>query len=115
MIRLSTLGQLSIQVGPTTVPATNAQVIAALLFLTVERGKPASRRLLTEMFFADSDADAAAHSCRQLVYRLRKIGVDSSGDGAVVTLPGHAATWDVEEALARDTLSASEVVTLQRG
>jgi DNA-binding SARP family transcriptional activator len=86
MIRLSTIGPLSVQVGRKPVPASNAQVTAALLLLAVERGKPVSRRLLAEMFFSDRDPDGAAHSCRQLVYRLRTKGAALDGDAASVTL-----------------------------
>jgi DNA-binding SARP family transcriptional activator/tetratricopeptide (TPR) repeat protein len=115
MIRLSTIGPVSVHVGDYRVPASNDLIVAALLFLTVERGKPVPRRRFAQMFFPNTEGDANAHSGRQLVYRLRKLGVDIIGDSSTITLPESAAAWDVEAMLLRGKASAAELDALQSG
>ena len=115
MVRLSTIGPVSVKVGTKVVAPTNDQVVAALLFLVAERGSPISRRLFAEMFFPAVDAEAQSHSGRQLVYRLRKMGVALSGDAVTITLDADKAEWDVDALLARGFASQAEMVALAHG
>jgi DNA-binding SARP family transcriptional activator/tetratricopeptide (TPR) repeat protein len=114
MIRLSTIGQVSVHIGDKPVPATNELIIAAILHLVAERGRPIARRTFAELFFPNPDPDAVAHSGRQLVYRLRKMGLTVDRDPALVILHEDA-QWDVDLLLARGTASESELEALRRG
>jgi DNA-binding SARP family transcriptional activator/tetratricopeptide (TPR) repeat protein len=114
MIRLSTIGQVSVHIGDKPVPATNELIIATVLYLVAERGKPIPRRTLAEMFFPNADPDTAAHSGRQLVYRLRKLGVPVEGDPATIVLKGDP-QWDVDLLLTRDAATDAELEALRHG
>jgi DNA-binding SARP family transcriptional activator len=115
MLRLSTIGSVAIHIDNVPVPPANQQVFSALFYLTVERGTPTPRRLLAEMFFPDAAGDAGNHSLRQLIYRLRKLGVRVDADQLVVSLPAAEATWDVEDLLSRGSASAEVLDSLRRG
>jgi DNA-binding SARP family transcriptional activator len=115
MIRLNTIGPIAVHIGDRAVPASQHQLIAALFHLVVERGKPVSRRSLAEMFYPGFEPDAAAHACRQLVYRLRKLGATVGGDAVSVILKADTAAWDVEIMLARGIATETELGALQHG
>src|SRR6185503_3961340 len=67
-----------------------------------------------ELFFPNPDLDAAAHSGRQLVYRLRKLGIAVEGDQASIAL-SCPAEWDAEVLLGRGMASQTELEALKRG
>lgn len=115
MLRLSTIGPVSIRIGDVHVPPSNQQVFSALLYLTVERGKPTPRRTMVELFFPGSSEEGGSHSLRQLIYRLRKLGVQIDGDQLILSLPPRAATWDVEDLVRRGCASGEELASLARG
>jgi DNA-binding SARP family transcriptional activator len=115
MVHLSTIGPLAINVGATRVATVSQRACASLLYLVVERGKELPRRTLAPLFFPDSSETAGAHALRQLVYRLRKMGVGLDGDATSVTLPRDAATWDVEQIESRGEYSDAELDSLTRG
>ena len=114
MIRLCTIGQVSVHIGDKPVPATNELLIAAILYLVAERGRPIARRTFAELFFPNPDPDALAHSGRQLVYRLRKMGLAVEGDPATIVL-NEDPQWDVDLLLSRGTVSDCELDALRRG
>jgi len=115
MVHLSTIGPLAIQVGSTRLTAASQRACAALFYLVVERGKEIPRRTLLPLFFPDSSEAAGSHALRQLIYRLRKLGVALDGDGASVTLPVAAASWDVESIESRGRFTEYELELLARG
>ena len=115
MIHLSTIGPISIDVGSTRLTATMQQPCAALLYLVVERGQQISRRTLVEVLFPESSESAGTHALRQLVYRLRKMGVPLEGDSASVTLSRDAATWDVEALDVGGRWSDADLDSLAKG
>jgi DNA-binding SARP family transcriptional activator len=111
MIRLRTIGQISIQIGGKPVPATNGLIISSLLYLIVERDRMISRKTFSELFFPDT----ARQSGRQLIYRLRKErGVEVKGDHATIIF-SEPVEWDVEQLLHRGTATVAELEGLQRG
>jgi DNA-binding SARP family transcriptional activator len=115
MIRLSTIGPLSVHINDKLVPATNEKVQAAILYLVAEGGKPILRRTFASLFFPNSSSDASAHAGRQLVYRLRKMGVPVDGDPATLTVSVDSVQWDVDALVARGSASASELDALSNG
>src|SRR4051812_16475842 len=111
MIRLRTIGQISVHIGDKPVAASNELIIAALLYLIAERGRPVPRKTLGELFFPDGDK----HSVRQLIYRLRnEKGAQVEGDATSVVF-SDTVEWDVEQLLARGTASDLELAALRRG
>jgi DNA-binding SARP family transcriptional activator len=114
MIRLHTIGPIAVQVGDTPVPPSNDLIVAALLFLVVNRGKRVSRREFAQMFFPNANGEKA-HSGRQLVYRLRQLGIDIVGDSTTISLPESEAQWDVDCLLARGTALPTDLEALQSG
>lgn len=115
MIRLRTIGPVSVRIGEKPVPARNGLIIASLLYLVAERGKAISRKVFSDLFFPNSDADAAHHSGRQLVYRLRKEkGVAVDGDQVSIVF-SDVVEWDVEQVMARGTVSDEELEALHGG
>ena len=86
-IKLRILGECVIEVGETIVEPSATHVFALLLYLAVERGKLVSRSQLGSMLFPEGSAPNAAHNLRQLLYRLRRIGVPLEATGAAVRLP----------------------------
>ena len=75
MIELHTLGDAMIKVGDREIRPTAPMVFAALLYLCVERGRRVPRAALQEMLFPETDERSGAHSLRQLLYKLRKLGL----------------------------------------
>lgn len=75
MIHLHTLGDTLITVGEKEVRPSTPMVFAALLYLGVERGRRVPRAALRELFFPESDERSGSHSVRQLLYKLRQLGV----------------------------------------
>lgn len=115
MLRLTTIGPVAIHIGDARVPTANHQACSALLYLTVERGQRVPRRTLVDLFFPEASDEAGAHSLRQLVYRLRKLGAVIDSDPAMVRIPTRAAIWDVDALLTKGWASDEELGALRRG
>src|SRR5688572_10372043 len=113
MIHLNTIGRVTVSVDDTPVSPSNHQVFSALLYLVVERGKPVARRLLADLFFPH--AEGAGHSVRQLVYRLRKLGISIDAGQQFVELAPRAASWDVEMLAERGFAIEAELEALRSG
>jgi tetratricopeptide (TPR) repeat protein len=62
-------------------------VFALLLHLCAERGRRISRAVVQQMLFPRATAKDSSHSLRQLIYKLRKLGVHLSGDSTFVCIP----------------------------
>ena len=76
MIELHTLGDAVIRIGKREIRPTSPAVFAALLYLGVERGRRVPRTALQELLFPETDERSGAHSLRQLLYKLRQLGVE---------------------------------------
>jgi DNA-binding SARP family transcriptional activator len=86
-IRLRILGECVIEVGENIVEPSATHVFALLLYLAIERGKLVTRSQLASMLFPDASVANAGHNLRQLLYRLRRLGVPLEATGAAVRLP----------------------------
>lgn len=86
MIHLHTLGDALITVGEKEIRPSSPMVFAALLYLGVERGRRVPRAALQELLFQDSDERSGSHSVRQLLYKLRQLGVPITADESTVAL-----------------------------
>lgn len=90
MIYLHTFGDTLIKVGEKEIRPTSPMVFAALLYLGMERGRRVPRAALQELLFPNADERSGAHSLRQLLYKLRQLGVPVATDGSTVSLPASA-------------------------
>ncbi len=94
MIELHTLGDAMIKVGEKEVRPTARMVFAALLYLCIERGRRVPRTALQELLFPNAGERSGAHSLRQLLYKLRQLGVPLETDDSSVTIAASAVTID---------------------
>ena len=75
-IQLSLLGDCVIEIDGSQVTPASTHLFALLLLLTLEHDRLLSRQELQRYLFAvDADSRLAAHSLRQLLYRLRRMGL----------------------------------------
>ena len=100
-IRLRILGESVIQVGDVIVEPSATHVFALLLYLAIERGKLVTRSQLASMLFPEASAANAGHNLRQLLYRLRRIGVPLEATGGSVRLPAESVVESPESVLQR--------------
>jgi DNA-binding SARP family transcriptional activator len=100
-IRLRILGESVIQVGETIVEPSATHVFALLLYLAIERGKVIVRGQLGSMLFPEVSRSSAGHNLRQLLYRLRRMGVPLEATAAAVRLPAESVVEAPESILSR--------------
>ena len=92
MIQLHTFGDTMIRVGEKEIRPSAPVLFAALLYLCAERGRRVPRAALQELLFPEKDERSGAHSVRQLLYKLRTLGVPLEMTGAHTALPAHMVT-----------------------
>jgi len=80
LVRVRTLSVVAIDVGERRIGPSSGRLFALLLYLVFRRGDATSRRVVQELLFPDATDGQAAHSLRQLLYRLRQIGVPIEAD-----------------------------------
>src|SRR5688500_329277 len=97
-IHLHTLGDALIRVNGTEIRPTSPVVFAALLYLSMERGHRVPRAALQELLFPESAKRSRAHSVRQLLYKLRHLGVPLLASDTDVTLPVSSVCDDFPDA-----------------
>lgn len=97
-VLLRIVGECIIQVGTRRVDPGAPFLFALLLYLGAERGRRIPRKELIELLFPkERDASAAAHNLRQLLYRLRRVGVPLSlAEHAVALENAHVRSSIVE-------------------
>lgn len=74
-VRLRIIGECVIEVGDRHLTPESTHLFALLLYLCVERGRAVSRVELCDMLFPRAGRARALHNLRQLLYRLRSMGV----------------------------------------
>src|SRR5450759_1502330 len=75
-IRLTLLGDCVIDIDGSPVTPAAAHLFALLLLFTLEHDRRLSRQELQRYLFAvDADVRLASHNLRQLLYRLRQMGL----------------------------------------
>jgi DNA-binding SARP family transcriptional activator len=78
-ITVRTLGTAEIEVGKRRLGPSSGRPFALLLYLAFRRGQATSRRVVQELLFPEANGHAA-HNLRQLLYRLRQLGVPMDTD-----------------------------------
>jgi len=79
-ISVRTVGSVAIDVGKRRLGPSSGRLFALLLYLASRRGHATSRRVVQELLFPESANGHAAHNLRQLLYRLRQLGVPMDAD-----------------------------------
>jgi DNA-binding SARP family transcriptional activator/tetratricopeptide (TPR) repeat protein len=75
-IRLHLFGEASIQIGDEVIGPAAPHLFALLLLLTLAPADGVSRQELREFLFGRTEERAASQRLRQLLYRLRQLGVE---------------------------------------
>ena len=93
-ITVRTLGTAAIEVGKRRLGPSSGRLFALLLYLASRRGHAMSRRVVQELLFPEANGHAA-HNLRQLLYRLRQLGVpmDTDADQLCVRLEDVSVDW----------------------
>jgi len=88
------LGSVAIDVGKRRLGPSSGRLFALLLYLASRRGHATSRRVVQELLFPEANGHAA-HNLRQLLYRLRQLGVpmDTDADQLQVRLEDVSVDW----------------------
>ncbi|MEO7889752.1 MAG: AAA family ATPase, partial [Vicinamibacterales bacterium] len=98
-IKLRILGESVIQVGEITVVPTATHLFALLLYLGLECGRVITRTELGALLFADDNSSSAAHNLRQLLYRVRRMGVPIASKSSSVSLAVDLVQDGIKDAL----------------
>jgi DNA-binding SARP family transcriptional activator len=75
-IRLHLFGEASVEIGEEVIGPAAPHLFALLLLLTLAPADGVSRQELRELLFGRTEERAASQRLRQLLYRLRQLGVD---------------------------------------
>ena len=75
IMRVRTLGEARIEIGHTRIGPSSSVMFALLLLLSSQEGRPVSRTRLRELLWPDTSDEKAQHSLRQLIFRVRRLGV----------------------------------------
>ena len=97
MIRVKTFGQTAIEVGRTIVRPDAQVAFAALLYLTTERGRLIERDILADLLWPRENAARRRHSLRQVLYKLRQLGVPTDSPANTLSLPRSCVWLDFED------------------
>lgn len=106
MLYLQTLGVSSIHIGPHYLLPSAKRAFGALMYLAEARGCGVARAELQELLFPGRAQTGAAHSLRQLLYRLRGLGVPLEADAATVTIQASDVQADYAELQRTDPFDA---------
>ena len=95
MIEVRTLGAAEIVVGRKRLTPKTEGLFALAVYLCVRAGEASSRDALCEMFWPGADPAKARHNLRQMLYRLRKSGIETTEDGDLISVPARLVRCDL--------------------
>ncbi len=93
------LGHAEIRVGHAIITPTSDRLFALTFHLCLRAGEYITRDELVALFWSDAPPTKARHSLRQMLYRLRQMGLPLLDAGDAVHLPEAAVSCDVREVL----------------
>jgi DNA-binding SARP family transcriptional activator len=76
LVKLHALGQCLIQVDDARIGPDSDLLFGTLLYLVMERGTRVPRSSLVELLWPDVEPERARHCFRQVLYKLRRAGVE---------------------------------------
>lgn len=95
VVRLRLLGETAIDVGGVPVGPESQVVFALLLVLSLERGRRLARTALHRLLWPAADDDSGRHNLRQVLYKLRQLGVPVDATPSSVMLPAAGVTGEI--------------------
>src|SRR5690349_13453156 len=113
-ITVWTFGTLKIEVGDRSLGPSAGQLFAALFYLASRGDHPTSRALLAEMLLPQTNETQPGHNLRQLIYRLRQLGVRLHTDAGGVKL-AEGVRLDWLEMLQQKELGAPDFELIAKG
>jgi hypothetical protein len=78
VIRLHVVGQCAIRLAGTVIRPGAERLFAAVLYLCGERGRYIDRDILAKLLWPDVPSDRRRHNMRQMIYKIRGLGIDRS-------------------------------------
>ncbi|HEY2851902.1 MAG TPA: hypothetical protein VGJ18_03600, partial [Gemmatimonadaceae bacterium] len=114
-ICVRTLGSVGINVGKRRLGPSSGRPFDLLLYLALRRDHVASRRIVRELLFPKSENGKGAHSLRQQIYLLRKIGVALESDSDQLSLTGNDVTVDSWRIVDEGEIGPTELEQLSHG
>src|ERR1700680_183051 len=108
MIVLRALGNAEIDTGVATLTPSQEMVVAAALFLIVERGKRVSRTGLASLLWPGVGEKNRAHRIRQTILQLKKLGIIVRADRDKLQISDNDTHIDVDELLSFEPPGAFE-------
>jgi DNA-binding SARP family transcriptional activator len=109
------LGFAQVDIGRTQIRPNALRRFAALLYLSSEAGRRVPRRCLIELLYPRQSERNGLHSLRELVYRLKALGVGLDVDQEGIELPMEAARSDYAELLLSERLTIEQIRAAQGG
>lgn len=114
-ISVRTLGCVTIDVGKRRLGPSSGRLFGLLLYLASRRGHPTSRRVVQELLFPESANGHAAHNLRQLLYRLRQLGVPMDADADQLRLRLEDVSVDWWQLVEEGPVDQTELEQLAQG
>lgn len=115
MIRLRSLGECVIEVGERRIVPQQEVLFATLLVLILERGRWVSRSELAGLLYSSPASSLAKHSVRQILYKLKRLGVNLLLSQDAIYLAAADAFWDASPISIPDTDAFDSSAALSRG
>lgn len=113
-IRLETIGTVGIDLDDRRIGPSAGRPFALLLYLASRGGQPTSRRVLEDLLFPSAMRERS-HSLRQLLYRLRRLGLPVEADDDQVSLAVDRISVDWQDLLNAGAVGESQLEQLTRG
>lgn len=113
-VQVRTLGTVRIEVEGRVIGPSAGRPFALLFYLTSRRGQGTPRRLIQELLYPDAKDNRSGHSLRELLYRLRKLGVPLRTDAEIeIAEPNVWVDWS--DILERGELGSPDLELIAKG
>jgi DNA-binding SARP family transcriptional activator/tetratricopeptide (TPR) repeat protein len=103
MFRLRTFGDCVIEAGAHRIGTGAGVLFGTVLLLAVERGKALPRQVVRDLMWPDADEERARQCLRQIVYKVRRLGITLETSAGTLCLPARAVHADFAPLLDSDT------------
>jgi len=114
-ISVRTVGSVAISVGNRRLGPSSGRLFALLLYLASRRDHVTSRRVAQDLLYPNSGNGKGSHSLRQLLYRLRQIGVPFDTDSDELSLSQSDVTVDWWRFAEDGEMGAADLEQLSHG
>jgi DNA-binding SARP family transcriptional activator len=95
IIRVRVVGAAEITLGRTKVRPDSAVLFALLLYLTARAGERIARADILELFWPGQPDPARRHSLRQIMYRIRRAGLECDAEGTELSIDAERVESDI--------------------